>query len=55
MNISPGGSLGVSSSEDGALYVWQTEDGKLRVTPNQNSSEVPFKLAVSKVTNLNNF
>jgi len=31
LNISPGGNLGVSSSEDGALYVWQADDGKLRV------------------------
>lgn len=40
MNISPGGSLGVSSSEDGALYVWQTEDGKLRRTLDGHVSEV---------------
>lgn len=32
LNISTGGSLGVSSSNDGNLFIWQTEDGKIRRT-----------------------
>ncbi|XP_028415204.1 proteasomal ATPase-associated factor 1-like isoform X2 [Dendronephthya gigantea] len=30
LDISPGGSLGVSSSSDGSLNIWQTSDGRVR-------------------------
>ncbi|CAB3977478.1 proteasomal ATPase-associated factor 1 [Paramuricea clavata] len=30
LDISPGGSLGVSSSDDGSLNIWQTSDGTVR-------------------------
>lgn len=40
LDISPGGSLGVSSSEDGALYIWQADDGKLRRSLEGHISDV---------------
>ena len=42
--MSPGGALGISSSDDGSLNIWNTSDGVVRVNYVSNSSRGRFSM-----------